>query len=72
MSLAWETTPEDIRNVMAKHGKGTLTDKRSEDIRFNLNEDLIEKAALYGNDISEQTDYAYQEIERQLKEKNLL
>lgn len=68
MSLAWETTDEDVANVLSRlHPSRTYTVKETIQILGNLDHNKIEKAALYGNDIDEQTNYAYDEIEKQLK-----
>lgn len=67
MSFAWETTVEDLKNVLARMGRKL----RPESVKVTyeeLDQGAIEKAALYGNDMDEQTRYAYDEIERQIKE----
>jgi hypothetical protein len=65
MSLAWETTIEDLENVLRRLGMPqqpavvkTLYDQ--------LDFAAIEKAALYGDSMEEQTEFAYKEIEHQL------
>lgn len=64
MSNAWETTSDDIANVLDRN---RAFDYDAEEIcDFVIDHDAVEKAALYGNDIEEQTEFAYQEIERQL------
>lgn len=66
MSLAWETTVEDVQNVLRRMGRKL----RPESMRVlyeELDQSSIEKAALYGSDMDEQVKYAYDEIERQLK-----
>ena len=68
MSFAWETTVEDVWGVLRHYGGNHAY----ETILDMLDHDAIEKAALYGNDIDEQTNYAFAEIERQLKKKHIL
>lgn len=65
MSNAWETTTEDVLNVVHSMGK-KLKENEADEILNNLDQFAIEDAALNGNDIEEQTDYAYDEIKRQL------
>lgn len=66
MSNAWETTTDDVLNVVHNMGK-KLQDNEAEEILNNLDQFAIEDAALNGNDIETQTEYAYEEIEKQLK-----
>lgn len=65
MSYAWEVTIDDIINVFIRN-QLPVSDSVAMDILDDLDLFLIEKAVLYGNDLDEQTEYAYQEIERQL------
>jgi hypothetical protein len=70
MSMAWETTEDDVQNVLNAHG---LTNVDAQDFcNEQLNADRVEDAALRGNDMDTQTNYAYQSIEEQLKEAGLL
>lgn len=71
MSLAWETTTEDISNVLDQHGVA-YTDQHLDHWHDLLDHDKIEEAALHGNDMEKQTEYAYEEIARQLKEMGVL
>jgi len=71
MSNAWETTSDDVLNVVHKLGK-KITGDKTEEIHNNLDMYLIENEALRGDSIEDQTNYAYQEIARQIKEGNLL
>jgi len=65
MSNAWETTNEDIINVA--HNMGfDIGYGEADNISDSLNHSAIEKEALYGDDITEQTEYAYQEIKEQI------
>ena len=66
MSLAWETTIDDVRVVLKQIGK-KATPKQVKAIYDDLDADEIESAALHGDEISEQTDYAFKEIHRQIK-----
>ena len=71
MSNAWETTVDDVLNVVHKMGK-KVSGVKANEIHDALNQFLIEDSALRGNDMDTQTKYAYEEIERQIKEDNLL
>lgn len=67
MSLAFEVTLEDVKNVLMNS-----MDKYSEDEIENMLESLdfnsIEEAALSSIDFDEQVDNAYSEIKSQLTE----
>lgn len=79
MGLAFEITREDVVSVLDEVG---LLDKTSHVERNNFidriwdicteNYSRIEKAALYGDGIDEQTEYAYQEIKDILRERGCL
>lgn len=69
MSNAWETTYDDVLNVAHRMGK-KLTEDQTHTIHNELDHFKIEDAALNGNDMDTQTEYAYEEIERQMKEIN--
>ena len=68
MSLAWETTVEDVWGVLrhygGKHDYQTILNM--------LDYGRIEKAALYGDEMEQQTNYAFAEIERQLRQKHIV
>lgn len=70
MSNAWETTADDILNVVHQMGKKANT-AAIEHIMENLDHFKIEDAALKSNDIDEQTNLAYEEIKRQIIEESL-
>jgi hypothetical protein len=67
MSNAWEITTDDVLNVAHEMGM-KLTTEETEKIYNDLDHFLIEEAALNGKDLEEQTDYAYEEIKRQITE----
>jgi len=71
MSNAWETTEDDILNAVHQMGKKATSDE-VQHIMDNLDQFAIEDAALNGDDIQEQTNYAYEEIKKQIIEGNLL
>lgn len=71
LAWAWETTADDVVNVFRNNGQ-TMDFDRADAIVEQLDHDEIGVAALYGHDMEEQTEYAYQEIERQLKEKKFI
>lgn len=69
--MAWETTPDDVENVLVAHGN----DAAPADIIDMLGPydfGRIEKAALWFFDIEEQTDAAMAELEDILMEKGVL
>jgi hypothetical protein len=67
MSHAWETTVEDVQNVL--RGMGMPGDEKSaQNVHRSLDMTAIEKAALHGDNMDRQTEYACQEIKRQIKE----
>jgi hypothetical protein len=78
MSLAWETTADDVYNVMRTHNVVDETMNlrgRAEKEFDDLDEEdhsRIEEAALRGDDMDEQTNYAYDEIEDILAEKGII
>lgn len=66
MSNAWETTKDDILNVVHKMGR-KLTADEAEEIHNAINHFEIECEALRGNNMETQTKYAYEEIQRQIE-----
>lgn len=70
MSNAWETTTEDVLNVIHDMGR-KATSEKVEEIMEELDQFSIEDAALNGDSLDEQTRYAYEEIKRQIIEKKL-
>jgi len=71
MSSAWETTPDDILNVIHDMGKKAGPDKVHE-IDNLLDHFAIEDAALKGDSMEEQVNYAYEEIKKQITEGNMI
>jgi hypothetical protein len=71
MSLGWEVTTEDILNVCVKNGE-KITEAKADEILEQLDTGKIEREALRGDDMSEQTDNADIEIWEQIVDKNLL
>lgn len=75
---AYEVTVEDVENVLRSNSLAVAnTDGKSfeamaNELHGNLDFDLIEQAALAGDDLDEQTDYANDEIARQLREMGVL
>lgn len=65
MSSAWEVTDEDVRTVLDRMGMSS-DEGMVERVLSNLDMDAVEKAALHGDDMSDQIDYAYVEIEDQI------
>lgn len=66
---AWETTVEDVENVLRGMGKAV---NKAEGIFDELDCDEVANAALTETDFEKQVNAAYQEIENQIREKNLL
>lgn len=71
MRIAFEITSDDVSIVMDRTSfQYTIKPKNlviDADTLFDeLDQSSIEKAALYGNDMDEQTTLAHNEIERQL------
>ena len=72
MSLAWETTVEDVANVLRYHGVSgnaeAILDEHFDDSVCGR----IEKAVLRCNDFDEQADAAFEEIETVLADLGIL
>lgn len=71
MSLAWETTTEDII-IACRNNEEEISEEKAEEILGNLDTDKIEREALRGDDMLEQTDYAQAEIWDQIFDNDLL
>lgn len=75
---AYEVTVEDVANVLYSNSvavantNGKSFESMSEELHGDLDFGLIEQAALAGDDLDEQTDYANDEIARQLREMGVL
>lgn len=66
MSSAWETTVDDVINALAKHQ--VQIDRETAAIHHNnLNHEMVESAALNGDTMDEQVEYAYNEIWHQIQ-----
>lgn len=78
MSLAYQPTSEDVENVLranslaVANSNGKSFEAMAEELFDNLNFFLIEKSALRGNELDQQTAYANEEIARQLRESGVL
>ena len=78
MSQAFEVTDEDVANVLASNpleiplAPGETLEARAAELFELLDFGEIEDAALYGDTLDEQTDYANDEIARQLREGGIL
>jgi hypothetical protein len=72
MSMAWETTPEDLKRVLERNDI-ELSQDEIEDIFFvNIDDDRIEKAVLYYTDFDDQVEAALDEIEKILIEDGII
>ena len=68
--MAWETTVEDVGNVLRRMGK---SEGKAEGIFDELDCEAIARAALdSGVEMEEQVEGAYDEIKRQIEENNLI
>ena len=75
---AYQATEEDVKNVL--HSNKTVVavanadalNKLAKSAFADLDFDLIEQAALYGDDLDAQTNYANDEIARQLRGAGIL
>jgi hypothetical protein len=67
--MAWETTVEDVENVLRSMGK---SEGKAEGIFDELDCEEIAEAALTETKFEKQVAAAYQEIENQIREDNLL
>jgi len=63
---AWETTVEDVENVLQQLGDDSTN---AEELHGELDHEAIARAALdSGTEMEEQTEGAYAEIKRQINE----
>lgn len=75
---AYQPTEDDVADVLssnalvAKTTNGKSFESIAKEVFGKLDFDLIEESALYGDDLDEQTDYANDEIARQLREMGIL
>ena len=65
--FGFEVTPEDVSIVIGEREGKPCSEERATVILKWLDRGAIEKAALHGDDIDEQTKYAQEEIQNQLK-----
>ena len=73
MSIAFEITNEDIQNVLTRHESSLNVDDNEDLFDAVMAESArIEAAALHGDDIEAQTEYAYSAIEDILMETGYL
>lgn len=71
MSNAWETTTDDVANVLRQHDM-VLSEAELERVTEELDHDAIEKTVLHYCNMDTQTDAAYCEIEDQLMAKGVI
>ena len=75
---AYEATAEDVENMLRSNSlavantNGKSFESMAEELHGDLDFDLIEQAALAGDVLDEQADYANDEIARQLREMGVL
>jgi len=67
MFLAFEITRDDVAAVLSRlNPGGVLPDAMIQVVFDRLDHGAVEKAALYGDDMETQTEYAHDEIQRQV------
>lgn len=66
MSLAWEVTTEDVKNVLDRNNVDVNDYEFLDTCMDTIDGNAVEREALRGDDMLEQSDLAEQEIERQL------
>lgn len=71
MSNAWETTADDVANVVRPHNL-TLSEAALDRLTEALDHDTIEKMVLHYCNMDTQTDAAYCEVEDQLMAKGVI
>lgn len=72
MGMAFGISVDDVALVLASHGVSLITEDELNNLFESLDGDIIEHAALAGNDIDEQTSYAHAEITSQLRDRGFL
>lgn len=65
MSLAWETSNTDVEQALTNCGLPNGENDVAEVMEY-LDTDAVECAAMYGDDMFEQTEFAIQDIEHQI------
>lgn len=68
MSCAWEVTPEDVRYTLADIDGCEPDDAEVARVHRAIDCDAVEAAALHGDSMDEQVEYANQEIRRQIEQ----
>lgn len=66
MSMAFGVSSDDVLLVAHRSGLN-ITDELAQEWFDELDHGAVEKSALYGQDMDQQTDYALDEIQRQLE-----
>ena len=66
MSNGWETTEDDIRDVLEKHGVDTFPIASDDITDFDIDHVAIEKEAMRGDSMYDQLELAHKEIAAQL------
>ncbi|MDU8351102.1 hypothetical protein RYA05_04230 [Pseudomonas syringae pv. actinidiae] len=66
MSTAFGISVDDIKTVASERLGVGLSDERAEDLFDDINGRAVELAALHGDEMDEQTEYAHVEIKEQL------
>jgi hypothetical protein len=72
MNYGFQVSCGDVLETIHNNNIHSISEEQAADILTLLNTDKIEQAALKGNDMDEQIDYAYCEIWQQICDKKLL
>lgn len=72
MNMAFGISVDDVASVLASHGVTKITEDELNNLFESLDVDIIEHAAMAGNEMDEQTTYAQAEIASQLKDRGFL
>jgi HSP90 family molecular chaperone len=72
MNTAFEITVEDIQSALFSKKEIEISDEQANDFYQNIDTDEVERSALFGNDMEEQTEFAFQSIIEQLEELELI
>lgn len=74
--MAFGISSDDVLTVLASHplerGYKAGDEQLAEDLLAQIDAAAVEAAALHGNSMDEQTNYAHEEIARQLRERGVL
>lgn len=67
MGMAFGISSDDVLLVAHRNGLN-ISDEQAQEWFDGLDHDAVEKSALYGQGMDQQTDYALDEVQRQLED----